>query len=55
LGDVSIDGRIILEWILKKWDRMAWIAFIWLIQGQMASSCEHDNEPSGFRKNFLIG
>ena len=28
--DPSVDGRIILEWILGKWDRGAWTTYIWL-------------------------
>jgi hypothetical protein len=29
LEDADIDGRIILNWILRKWDR-AWTGLIWL-------------------------
>jgi hypothetical protein len=25
-----LDGRIILKWILKKWDGEAWTGLIWL-------------------------
>ena len=30
LGDPGVDGRIILRWILRKWDVRAWTGLIWL-------------------------
>ena len=31
--DSGIDGRIILRWILRKWDGGAWTGLIWLRTG----------------------
>jgi hypothetical protein len=28
--DLGVDGKIILNWILEKWDGKAWIGYIWL-------------------------
>jgi hypothetical protein len=30
---VSVDGRIILKWIFKKWYGVAWTGLIWLRRG----------------------
>ena len=30
LEELGVDGRIILQWALKKWDVRAWIGIIWL-------------------------
>jgi hypothetical protein len=30
LDDPGVDGRIILGWILRKWDVGAWTGSIWL-------------------------
>jgi hypothetical protein len=47
LEESSIDGRIILRWIFRKWDVGAWTGWIWLRIGQMAGCCECGNEPLG--------
>jgi hypothetical protein len=39
--DPGVDGRIILRWIFRKWDRAG------SGQRQVAGTCECDNEPSG--------
>ena len=33
LEDIGIDIRIILKWILKKWDEITWTGFLWLRTG----------------------
>jgi hypothetical protein len=30
LGDTGVDGRIILRWILRKWDVRVWTGSSWL-------------------------
>jgi hypothetical protein len=41
LEDLGVDGRIILEWILREWDGWAWSGFIWLRLGQTAVCFEN--------------
>jgi hypothetical protein len=43
-GDLVVDGRIILEWILGKQFETLWTGFIWL---RTETSCGYSNEPSG--------
>ena len=45
LEDHGIDGRIILRWILRKWDWGAWTGLIWLRLG--TGTCKCGNAPSG--------
>jgi hypothetical protein len=28
--DLAIDGRVVLQWIIKKQDQKSWTGFIWL-------------------------
>ena len=30
LEDPDVDGRIILRWIFRKWDGVAWAGLMWL-------------------------
>jgi len=50
LEDLCVDGRIILRWILRKYDVEAWIGLIWLRIGQVVCTCKCSNEPSGSTK-----
>jgi hypothetical protein len=43
----SIDGRIILRWICRKWDVRAWTGSVWLGVGQVVGTCECGNETLG--------
>ena len=47
LEDPGIDGKIILRWIFRKWDGVAWTGLIWLRVVTGAGPCKHGNEPSG--------
>jgi hypothetical protein len=51
VGDPGVDGRIILRWIIRKWDVEVWTGSSWLRIGTGSGTCECGNEPSG---NFLI-
>ena len=33
LEDLGVDGRIILRWILRKWNGDAWARLVWLRTG----------------------
>jgi hypothetical protein len=45
LGDLAVDGWIILKYILKKQGMRVWTGLIWLTIG--TGSCKHGNEPFG--------
>jgi hypothetical protein len=45
LENLSFDGRIILEWILKKLDGIMWTEVTWKKIGASRWLLVHDNEP----------
>jgi len=45
--DLSVDGKIILEWILGKYYEKMWSGCMWLSGWEpVVSFCEHGNKPS---------
>ena len=50
LENLSVDGRIVLKWILKKWGGGGVDWMIWLRTGTGAVACECGNGPSGSKK-----
>jgi len=46
-GEPAVDGRIILRWIIMKWDVGLWTGSSWLRIETGADTCECGNEPSG--------
>jgi hypothetical protein len=44
VGEPSINGRIILEWILRKWGMRVRTGSG---KGQVMGTCEYGNKPSG--------
>jgi hypothetical protein len=47
LEDPGIDGRIILRWIFRKWDRGHGLNRYGSGELQVVETCECGNEPSG--------
>jgi hypothetical protein len=35
LKDPGVDGRIIIRWIFRRWDDVAWTGLIWLRIGRV--------------------
>jgi hypothetical protein len=54
--DICIDGRIILQWIFKKWNGEAWTRLIWFRIGTVGGGtfeCNIDLTGSIKCRNFL--
>jgi hypothetical protein len=45
--DLGVDGRIILEWILGKYNGRVWTRVFWLRTGTSGGFSEHGNETLG--------
>jgi hypothetical protein len=45
IGDLDLDGRTILKWILEIYDMFMWTEFNWLIYDSMAGLSEDSIEP----------
>jgi len=43
---ISIWGRIILKWALKRYNKKVWIRQLWITVWKRGRSCEHDDKPS---------
>ena len=46
-GDQDVDGRIILRWILRKWEGVVELDGVVSGRGQVAGACEYGNEIWG--------
>ena len=50
LRDPGVDGKLIIRWIIRMWDVVAWIGLIWHRIGTGAVHWWCDNEPPGYIK-----
>ena len=44
IGDLDLDGRTILKWILEMYDMFMLTEFNWLIYDSLAGLCKDSNE-----------
>ena len=42
MEDVGVDGKIIIKWILKKWEEETWTGLLWLSIGTGTFECSHE-------------
>jgi hypothetical protein len=53
--DLGVDGMILLEWILGKYDGRVWTGCIWLRMGTSGGFCEHGNKlPCSIKGGDII-
>jgi hypothetical protein len=43
---LEVGGRIILKWLLDKYDAVLWTGFIFSGEGPVEGSCEHGKKSS---------
>jgi hypothetical protein len=55
MGDLGINGKTTIEWILEINSGKMCTGFIWLRIGTLVGSCEHSNEPSDSIKYDYLG
>ena len=50
LAEPGVEGRILLRWILRKWNVGVWTGSSWLTIEAGGDTYECGDEPSGFAK-----
>lgn len=45
--DIGVEKRIVLKWILERWNKRVSTGFMWMRIGKLEGFCEHGNEYAG--------